>query len=287
MTRRRTVVLASAVVLLALGLVTGVTLVAVTQTSFGQNLVRDFVQRELAARIQGRLYVGRISGGLLTGVHVDSLEMRGPDDSLFVATGRLTIAYDPRDLLDRRLLVAHVRVEHPFVHIKKEPDGTWNYRRIFPRRPSRPTTPGRSIGDFIMIDSATVRDGAFLLTLPWNPADSLRGARRDSAVREALARRETEIRRAGDGFTRTWRWTDLDAWSSGIRLAHPDSAGRLFRVARMDVVEHNPPFRFRNLRADVRHLGDSVWLDIAHFDLPASTGSGRGKVVWGSSLPIR
>jgi len=39
--------------------------------------------------------------------------------------------------------------------------------------------------------------------------------------------------------------------------------------------------------AAVRNLGDSVWLDIKHFDLPASTGSGSGKVVWGSGLPVR
>ena len=34
-------------------------------------------------------------------------------------------------------------------------------------------------------------------------------------------------------------------------------------------------------------LGDSVWFALPHFDLPGSTGSATGKVVWGSSKPVR
>ena len=40
-------------------------------------------------------------------------------------------------------------------------------------------------------------------------------------------------------------------------------------------------------RGGVRQTGDSLWLDLSHFDLPASTGKGAGKVVWGSDLPTR
>src|SRR5688500_6362515 len=220
--RRRVVVLASAAVLLALGVLAALLVVGVTQTAFGRQIVRDLVQEQLASRVQGRLHVGTIGGGLLTGVTVDSLEIRGPDDSLFVASGPITLEYDPRDLLDRRLLLRHVRVERPVVHLRRYEDGAWNFRRIFP--PGPPSSPRvdrrRGFGDFVVADSATVVDGQFLLTMPWHPADSLRGARRDSAVAFNLAREDSEIRRTVDTrlgpvptFARTRRWTDID-WAS-------------------------------------------------------------------------
>ena len=74
--RRRVVVLASAAVLLALGAVAALLLVGVTQTAYGRQVVRDLVQEQLAGRVRGRLHVGSITGGLLTGVTVDSLEIR-------------------------------------------------------------------------------------------------------------------------------------------------------------------------------------------------------------------
>jgi translocation and assembly module TamB len=42
-----------------------------------------------------------------------------------------------------------------------------------------------------------------------------------------------------------------------------------------------------NLAGSVRFLGDSAWLDMPHFDLPASTGSAKGKVFWGGPTPTR
>ena len=72
-----------------------------------------------------------------------------------------------------------------------------------------------------------------------------------------------------------------------MRLADPDSAGRLFRVDTLHAVESVPTFRWRNVQATVRQLGDSVWIEAPHWDLPASTGRAAGKVVWGSDLPVR
>ena len=134
--------------------------------------------------------------------------------------------------------------------------------------------------------------------MPWHPADSLRGARRDSAIAVNLAREDAEVVRAADdtahegaatgreAFARTRRWTSLDWASNGVRLADPDSTGRRFGIARLDVIESDPPFRFRNVSGSVLLHGDSLWLDLAHFDLPASTGSARGVIAWDGG-PVR
>src|SRR5262249_46476174 len=125
------------------------------------------------------------------------------------------------------------------------------------------------------------------------PDDSLRGAKRDSAIRFTLARKDKEIRRVVDegktGFARTWRWTAGYAVVSRMRMADPDSDkfGKQWVVDTLTAVGADPPFHFRNVRATLRNLGDSIWIDAPHFDLPASTGSAKGKIVWGSDLPVR
>jgi autotransporter translocation and assembly factor TamB len=132
-----------------------------------------------------------------------------------------------------------------------------------------------------------IRDATVLLTLPWHPSDSLRGAKLDSAIRHELTRSDHEIRRTREGFARTWRWTEAQANLGFARIADPDTVGRLARIRKLSFAETDPPFRFRNVTGTVLNLGDSVFIDSDHFDLPGSTGKGHGSVVWGSDLPVR
>src|SRR5258708_6293054 len=87
------------------------------------------------------LGMGKISGSFLTDFHVDSLALIGPDDSVFIATGSVHVTYDPRDLIDGRIIVRSVELMHPFFVIRKENDNVWNYDKVFP--PSK-TKPGAS-----------------------------------------------------------------------------------------------------------------------------------------------
>ena len=295
--RRRLVALVSAIVLLVAGLVVLVTGLFVTRTSYGQNQLRRLIQSQLAAGIRGKVYVGQISGGFLTGVTIDSLAIRDADnDSLFLSLGGVTANYDPRDLIDKRVWLQNVEVERLIVYLRQHPSGRWNFKEIFrsyDKKSAGPKAPGRNFGDYVVIDSARVKNATLVLQMPWHPDDSLRGAKRDSAVRYNLTRADKEIRRVVDenkpGFARTWRWTNAYAVISRMRLADPDSdkIGRLFVIDTLHVSENDPPFHFRNVRGSLRHLGDSIWLDLPHWDLPRSTGAGKGKIVWGSDLPVR
>ncbi len=289
MSRRRRVVLMSTIAIVAVGVVLAGLAIAVTQTTHGRKLLRDLVVSQLAPRVNGTIHVGELSGGLISGLSVDSLLITENDGTVFIATGPIAISYDVRDLLDQRLLLSHVDVQRPYVHIAQREDGSWNYKRILQsRKPSvRQRVAGRSITDFMRSDSATVHGGRFLLTLPWHPADSLSGARRDSAISANLAREDAVIRRVPAGFARTWEWSEIELASSEVRLADPDTVGNKYTIARMSVTEADPPLRFHDLRGEVRVRGDSVWLDLPHFALPGSTGEAVGKIVWGSDLPIR
>jgi autotransporter translocation and assembly factor TamB len=287
MSRRRKVVLSSAVILISLMLIVILLVVGGTQTRFGQERVRAFVQSWLSAKVTGRMYVGRISGGLLNGVVIDSIEIRDADDSLFLATGRVFVRYELRDLLDKRILVRRLEVEHPNVHLRYYPDGKWNFERIFPRGQPAPLGRRRGFGEFVQLDSAVVRDARFAVTIPWRVLGNPPRRVRDSIVTAALTDPAREVRRAGAGFTRTWRWERGNVVLGPSRLADPDSSARVFTVRDLSVKGLDPPFHFRNVHGTVRQVADSVWGDAPHFDLPGSTGSAKVKVVCCGGLPLR
>src|SRR5690242_13302600 len=130
--RRRTVV-----ILVSVGTLFGIAALAVASVGIGLNTragreqIRELIQQQVAGGVNGKVYVGNISGGLLSGVTIDSFAIRGADDSIFVSTGRVTLEYNPRDLIDRRLLIRNVRIEHPVMRLEKFPSGDWNHWRIF------------------------------------------------------------------------------------------------------------------------------------------------------------
>jgi autotransporter translocation and assembly factor TamB len=287
MTRRLRIVIASAIVLVGLLAILVLSVVGVTHTGFGQERVRRMVSTMLVGSVKGKVYIGRMSGGFFTGVTIDSVEMRDDEDSVFFASGPITVSYDPRDLFDRRILLSHLEAEHPVVHLRQHENGDWNWRRIFPASVEKQKRNERGFGQYIVIDSSVIRDATFTLTLPWHPSDTLRGAKLDSAIRFELTRSDHEIRRTREGLARTWRWTKAQANLGFARLADPDTVGRLVRIRKASFSETDPPFKFRNISGTMLNLGDSVFLDSDHFDLPGSTGKAHGSVVWGSDLPIR
>ena len=288
MKRRHLVVLVSGITLVTLIIVAAGIVGVGVGTDWGRSMIRSVVENELSGRVEGKVHIGKVSGTVLTGFTIDSFAIRDEQDGLLVSTGRVTLDYDPRDLMDRRVLLRNVRVENPVVRLRQYEDGSWNFQAIFESdRPSTPGIPGRSFGDFVVLEDVRVTGGTFLLTRPWSPDDSLRGAKRDSAIKRNLENPGREIRRAGNGYVHTYRWSHIAAVLPRIRIADPDSAGQLAVIEELDVDELEPPFAFRNGKGVVRKLGDSVFVDVAHFDLPASTGKARGKIWWGSALPIR
>ena len=288
MTRRRFVVLVALCTLVVLGLIGVGVGTFLLHTEAGQSGLRRTIQQQVASSMKGKLYIGPMSGNFFTGVTIDSLELRDDEDSLFVATSRVKLEYDIRDIVDRRLRFRRVEVERPVVVMRQHENWTWNFKRMFAsNRPATPPGPERGFGDYIVIDSARIRNASFRLTMPWHPDDSLHGARRDSALRVNLARKDHEIRRTREGYTQTYRWTNAYAAVPYARIADPDSAGRLFVIDTLHADETVPPFRWRNVVGVVRLLGDSVWIKAPHWDLPGSTGRAQGKVTWGSDLPVR
>ncbi len=286
MVKRRHVALASAIAILLMGSVLTAALGGLTRSARGREWIRSQVEMALTSATKGKIHIGALGGSFLTGLTIDSLEIREPNDSLFLATGPLRVTYDPRDIVDGVIFLRSIDLQRPVFRIQRRHD-EWSYRSIFP--PGRDTPgPRRGFGSRISMANVRVRGGEFRLTLPWTPDDSLRGARRDSAVASALADTSRGVRRLGPNeYEKEWKWTGIAVQLAHAHLADPDTSGHHFEVARLDVVERFPPFNVHNARGTIWRRGDSLWVDMPRFELPGSTGRVTGKVWWGSDRPMR
>ncbi len=287
MGRRRYVALASAIAILMMGSALAAALGGLTQSARGREWIRAQVERTLAGATRGKIHIGALGGSFVTGLTIDSLELREPNDSLFLATGPLRVTYDPRDIVDGVIYLRSLDVQRPYIRIQKRND-EWNYRSIFPASGAPSAEPRRGFGSRVSLANVRVRGGRFRLELPWTPDDSLHGTRRDSAITEALADSSRGVRRLGPNeYEKEFRWSAIAAQLAHVHLADPDTAGHHIEIARLDMIETFPPFTIRNARGTVWRRGDSLWIDVPRFDLPGSTGHLKGKTWWGSDLPMR
>ncbi len=289
MTRRSLVALISASVLLAIILVAAIAVLMTTQTDFGRERIRNLVlaRASLAIGTRGKLFIGKISGSLFTEIVVDSLSLRDAEDSLVIATGPLRLTFDPRDFFDQRIHLHKVDIARPTINLRRHANDMWNYQTLFPpAKKSKIHTPG--FGDYIVADSVTLHDGTFMLTEMWQPDDSLKGARRDSAVKFALARAWPEVRVTKEGLKRTRRWTQLNIDAPRARIAMPDSAGQVITLASLSTVENDPPTEVHNIRGTVRIHGDSVWLNLSNVELPHTHARDLvARIWWGGNKPVQ
>ncbi len=286
MIRRRLVVALSTLSLLLLALVAVAGVIGITQTAWGRGKVRELALAELRRATHGRVYVGRLSGTLFTNVTIDSLAVWDPEGQLVLATGRVHAEYDPRDLIDRRILLQRLEVDHPLVRLVHHHDGSMNVGQVLP--PSRPTIrePGtRGFGDYVVASNVVIHNGAFYFSERWAPDDSIHGARRDSIIAATLVRPYFGLERWPEGLMRTLSWTGVDLNAPYLRLADPDSVGMAFRLADLNVNEYFPPFRISHARGRVTIAHDTLRAALPHVELPGSVVAGGGKVYWGPGRP--
>lgn len=263
--RRALVALVSAGLMLGIAAATIGGLVAATQSEGGREWIRRLAEAQLERAFRGKVHLGTLSGSFLTDLRTDSLLITDLNDSVFVATGPVRVTFDPRDLADGRIILRSLDVQRPYVAVRREIGGAWTHENIFPRRGLRRALRRRTaFGTVFVVEQTRVRRGEVALLLPWAP---------DSAPRAVR--------------TRAWRWQNIAVDLPRARLAYPDSTGMHFDIARLDADESDPPFAFRNVKADLRILRDTLRAELEEFSLPGSTGRAIGRVTWGNAQPAR
>ncbi|MBL0937469.1 MAG: translocation/assembly module TamB domain-containing protein [Gemmatimonadaceae bacterium] len=285
--RRRTIVLGTAAVLLLMLVAAVGGVVGLTQTDMGRSLILRTVLPIARAAIPGKLYVAGLRGTLFTDLAIDTLDLRTADGRPFITTGPIRLSYDPRDLFDARIVIKSLEVTRPQITLIDYGDDDWNWKRALRRGPSKAKgQPGR-FGRYIVIDTTTLHEATFVARLPWELSDTLRGAKRDSALKYNLTRLDGERRAEDNRVVQVYRFVRGNVALGRTRIADPDSAGQFFTVRKLDVVWMYPPLWFQGLEGGFHKLGDSLFVKDARFSLPGSRAHGNAKVVWGGDLPVR
>lgn len=289
MTRRRRIFIAFGVIMVTMLLIVVGGVATLTQSEWGTAKLVQFGVGAFNRGVQGTLYVGRVSGSIFTGMTIDTLEIRDRNDSLFVAAANLSMQYDPRDLLDRRILLKNVRFGRLVGNLFEDSLGQFNFRRIFPSGPpGRPQeAPRLAFGQFIKLENVIIDSTAVTLTTRWSPDTALPRSVRDSITRFNLERTDKEFWRGPGVIYETKRWTNGHLELDSARLDDRQPGGRKFAIRTLSIDESDPPFKFRNARGFIRVQGDSIWADVPQFGLPGSSGNMAGKVWWGGGNPTR
>ena len=262
-----------------------IAVLVITNTDWGRERVRRFLVGQIQKEATGgRVHVGRITGNLLEGMTVHDLVITDSAGAPFIAVDSLRAGYALRTLWRKQIDLDDVVLYQPTVVLDKQPDGEWNWKRIFPgdTLPApEDTTPG--FGDFLRMTDVTVLGGHFIARSPWRPSRSLRGAQRDSAVRSVLAGgSRLMVVRVPGGFQKIVELRALDARMPLVQLADPAYAAR-----RIDVVSMTTrAFPFRPPAADLttqrgtfRFTGDSLWWRGIAVEMPGSAVTGDGMYV--------
>lgn len=289
MSRRRRIFIAFLAIVIGMITIVAGGVILLTRSEWGKAKAVAYAVGLANKGIHGTLYIGRISGSIFTGMFIDTLEIRDENDSVFVAAANVQMTYDPRDLLDRRILLRHVRLQRLTANIFEDSVGMFNFRRIFPSGPPGPAqeAPRLGWGQYIKLEDVIVDSATVTVTTRWSPDTTLTRAEQDSITTYSLQRTDKVIWRGPGAIFETKRWTRGYIELDSARLDDRQEGGRKFALRKLSIDESDPPFQFRNAKGFVRIQGDSIWADVPHFELPGSGGNMKGKVWWGGNNPAR
>lgn len=252
-----------------------VAVLALTRTQLGVQRVGRYIVGSVAAGLNGKLRVGRITspGGLLGGVTLHDVSIHDPRDRPFLDADSVILSYDWRTLVSGRIVFDRLRLYHPRIVLETLPgDTAWNFETVLAGPPSpQPAKPGPS--RLILIGGLRIYDGTATVRFPWAP---------DSAGTTQPADTARLILTAVPGGTaREMRFEDLQASLPRVLVSSPDEPGRVFEVADLATRGYvwTTPFQLERLRGTLTLRDSLVSFDFDPIQLPDSRFSAVGRVI--------
>ncbi len=273
----RVIAVVVVVVLLLLG---GVMLV--TNTNWGRERVRRYVEGLFQRNSHGIVHIGKVTGNLLRGFTLHDLVITDSAHAPFVKVDEAWARYSLSTLRGKRIDFRQVKLVRPVIVIDKQPGGKWNYDRIFPRDTTTTRGPRKTgWGTWIRFSDVTVVQGDLTVRPPWHPDPFKSAAEEKDAVRRALGPDERlKVFRVANGYQKEFAFHKIDGIFPLVRLEDPAYKFREINVAALKMIAAP----FRPPVADVRGLtgifdftGDSLWWKGARVAFPQTKATGDGK----------
>ncbi len=127
--------------------------VAVTQTSWFKNWLRQKAVSQAAQYLNGELTIQRIRGNIFTGVELEGVALHHEGQTA-VAMDRLIVAYSPLTMISEGVILDAMTLENPTILLQRDDRG-WNFNRFVK---TRQNTGGRGAPPITM-ESITIKNG--------------------------------------------------------------------------------------------------------------------------------
>lgn len=240
--------------LLALLLLLADTYLVVAHSEFGRDRVRRYALNMLRANVNGRVEIGRIEGNVLGRFSLAGVSITDSAGEPLLSVERLSATLDARDLLSRHITLSDVTLLKPLVHLRKAPDESWNYVRVFHRADTTVADSSLGFGDWVLLNDVTVRGGELVIERPWAPDANSNESKRASIQQALAGATRARVDRTKHGLRQTMAFSSINAVLSKVVVADPAGPGVLLEIDSLATVAapYNPPV------LDVRHFAGRV-----------------------------
>ena len=149
--------------LIALGLALILLALAVVETGWAKNRLRDLIVRQANQYLTATLSIGRLEGSLFRGLQLGDISL-GRDGHTLIRIEEVALTYSIQELFQKGVVIRSVRLTRPYVVGAKMADGRWDLGALVKRdsREQNRTGPNRPI----QIQSIEVIDGRISLQDP-------------------------------------------------------------------------------------------------------------------------
>ncbi len=240
------------------------TLSSLVGTGAGRQLLTRVATDAVRHAVDGSVEIGDVRGPLLTGVTLNNVRVFDRDTTLVAVLPQVDATFNPFSLAGGRFVLLSLDLHQPVINIVQHRDGRLNFENVL--RLGRPSTGPRKAPPLILFRNVRIRDGTLTLRLQDRSTTSVAGREIDHLDR--------------DGRRRIRRFEHLDAMVGRLVVSSPRVPGIHFQLAHLAVTSSDPEFVLTDVKGRVDVVGDSIALDLANLELPASKLAGRGSVRW-------
>jgi translocation and assembly module TamB len=137
--------------------------VAVVETGWAKNRIRELIVRQANQYLTATLTIGRLQGSLLRGLELGDIAL-SRDGRTLIRIDEVALSYSIRELFQQGVVIRRVRLTRPLIAGAKMPDGRWDLGALVKRetREEERTGPNRPIH----VQSIEIVDGHISLADP-------------------------------------------------------------------------------------------------------------------------
>ena len=270
-------------VLAVLGILGVIVVFGIANTDWGREQVRKRVVGSIQNASHGIVKVGSVSGNLLNGFTLHDLVITDSSGAPFVKVDEASARYALRALYGQHIDFDAVRLVRPVIVLDRQPNGRWNWDRIFPRDTvTRAGKQSNGWGDWVRFTDVTMVDGDITAKSPWSPKVTA-GLSESDVLRTAMGPEgRFAIVKVPNGWQKISKFHHVNAKAPLIRLEDPAYKTRHADISALSTIAE--PFRpplatVKSLVGSFEFTGDSIWWQRADATLPGSRLSGSGKYI--------